>query len=66
MTPDPPIQMFESPDIALIKDGFKEIIEHLDSVRRMTKDAEVARWASVAITQTEIASMCAIRALIGR
>ena len=61
----PAIELFESPDIKKAKDAFKEIEELLDSTRRITNDENVSRWASIAITQCQIASMCAVRALTG-
>lgn len=62
--PDPPvIEVAASPDIVATKRCFKEVEDLLDSTRRITNDPEVARWASIAITQCQIASMCAVRAL---
>lgn len=61
---DPPV-LFESPDIKTVKDQFKVIEELLDSTRRITTSPDISRWASIAITQCEIARMCAVRALTG-
>lgn len=60
-----PIEMFESPDIGITRESFKTVEDLLDNVRRITTDPEVSRWASIAITQCQIASMCAVRALTG-
>lgn len=59
------IELFESPDIHTVKESFKKIEDLLDSTRRITSSEEIARWASIAITQCQIASMCAVRALTG-
>lgn len=59
------IELFEQPDVVAAKAKYAELVEELDELRKISKDPDVARWASIAITHTEIASMCAIRALTG-
>ena len=60
-----PIELFEAPDVQAAKQKYAELVEELDDLRKISKEPDVQRWASIAITHTEIASMCAIRALTG-
>lgn len=59
------ITLFEQPDITSCKQKYAELVEELDDLRKVSKEPDVQRWTSIAITHTEIASMCAIRALTG-
>lgn len=61
--PDPPVISAESPDVIEARKHFEGVIELLDSLRRISTDVAVLRWASIAITQCEIAEMCTVRAL---
>lgn len=54
---------YDNPLVGEIKQAFAEAIDILDRVRTHSDDPQVKRLASTAITQAEIASMCAVKAV---
>lgn len=54
---------YDNPVVGEIKQQYAEIIDTMNKLRNDSGDGEVKRLASVAITQAEIASMCAVKAV---
>ena len=54
---------YDNPLVGEIKSKYAEIIDTLDKVRNESEDPQVKRLTSTAITQAEIASMCAVKAV---
>lgn len=51
------------PAVEGMKRHYANIIDQLNDLRESTGDPGVKRWCSTAITQAEIAQMCAVKAI---
>ena len=52
-----------NPNVQKLKEAYADIIDHLDNTRGSTKDPEVKRLCSVAITEAQTAQMWAVKAV---
>lgn len=54
---------YSNPQVGDVKAMYAEIIDTMNALRNGTDSPDVKRLASTAITQAEIASMCAVKAI---
>ena len=54
---------FDPPSVGKMRQHYADIIDQLNDLRESTGDPGVKRWCSTAITQAEIAQMCAVKAI---
>ncbi len=54
---------YDNPAVGEIKQKYADIIDEMNNLRNKSDDPDIKRLASTAITQAEIASMCAVKAL---